>query len=153
MMLTAFIGSCSSIQKSLSFIPGVPNPDTTKVRKVEFLTVKGANQNNAIQIDILFLMNKDLAKSLPATAAEWFDERYLYQSNSDIILADKPIGLQPKKGVYKAKLPKGYKKAAEVIVYANYFPVKGQKRRLLPNTKSVSIELDVQNWTVSSTNK
>ena len=151
-LVATLMSGCSSVQKSLSFIPGVPNPDTTKVRKVFVKAGPNANQNSAVEMDVLFILDKDLAKTLPTTASEWFDERSRYLANNRQTILPAPVGLPPK-GKNKVKLPKGYKKAEDVIAYANYFSSKGQKWLRLPNSKSVSIELGTLNWEFSSTAK
>lgn len=143
---------CSSIQKKLSFVPGISNPDTTKIRSIEISADQLANQNSAVEMDILFIMDKNLTASLPVTAADWFDDRtrYLNNNQQDILAANVEL---PPGGSHKLKMPKGYKKAEDVIAYANYLYSNGQRWLRLTNARHIAVDLEALHWQSSKATK
>lgn len=144
--------ACSTVQKTLSFIPGVSNPDNTHIRSIHINSHANTNENSAVQMDVLFLTSNRIASTLPVTAAEWFDQkpRLLANNAGDLILSS--VELSPG-GRLDMSMPRGYKNAKDVIAYVNYLSASGQKWLRLPNSKSVYVDLGQVTWKPTSTAK
>lgn len=147
MLLVGLLSSgCSAIQSTLSFIPGVHNPNKTAIRGIVLAADTDANNTSGTNIDFLFVFDAGIVSSLPATSPEWFANRSLLINNHGKNMVVSSIGIAP--GTTETLvLPSGYKDARDVIAYADYIPVAGQKWVRVPDVKQVKAVLKKSNLT------
>jgi len=147
LLLSTVLIACLSACSEFALL-SIVDSNKTKIRSIHVETLANANRDSAVQMDVLFLMDENLADRLPETAAEWFDQRNLYiTSNSEELLVES-VELPPLRH-HKLKLPRGYKKSVDVIAYTNYLSATGQKWLRLPNKKFVAITHDSVDWHVN----
>ncbi len=140
LLLTIALTACTAIQKTLSFIPGIPNPSQTAIRSISLQADSNANQNSAVEVDFLFLLDSGLLKSLPATSPEWFEKRRLLVSNHRAQMLVSSVSLAPGTSA-RLTMPRGYRKAEDVILYATYVSASGQKWYRVPNVRAAQVRL------------
>lgn len=141
LLLLTMLVACTAIQRSLSFIPGIPDPTKTAIRTISLEAQANANNNSATRLDFLFLLDSGLTDSLPETAPEWFANRELLVSNNSGQMIVQATGLAPGTSG-SLSLPSGYRQAEDVILYADYILASGQKWYRLPNVRDVRVMLN-----------
>ena len=142
-LLLTGCGALKSVQKKLSFIPGIDDPSKIATRSIRVTASREANNNSATALDLLFVLDKSATARLPKTAKLWFEDR---EGNINSVLGDVivvPVELAPG-GSVDVDMPRGYKKAEALMVFANYLPTRGQKLFKLPDEKTAEIWLDPQ---------
>ena len=137
---SSFLGSCTTIHETISFIPGIPDPRNTAIREIVLEATSDANNASATRIDFLFVFDATLVNSLPGNSPEWFTNRELLMHNhaGDMVVAS--IGITPGTTA-TLELPDGYRDANVVIAYADYIGRAGQKWYRVLNAKAVKVIL------------
>ncbi len=134
------LNGCAQVQKTFSFIPGIPDPENTPVRSISFEANINVNHGNAVEVDVFFVLDANLLEALPATSPEWFSRRSKFLSNHSNEIIVGSVGLVPGSSA-SLLMPQGFKKAKEVVLYANYIATTGQSSYRLPRAKAVHVRL------------
>lgn len=116
-------------------------PLLTPPRSIGLFAADDANESLVTAVDIVFLYDAALVKSMPANAPAWFDLktriRQRHAGTLDVVSLEVPPG----KAV-AVKMPKRASKAVEVFAYASFLSKDGIKRLRLTPFKDVAIYLN-----------
>ncbi|WNO11629.1 hypothetical protein [Teredinibacter sp. KSP-S5-2] len=115
---------------------------SSQVKSIKIVREDGANNNQYILVDVVFVYDKDVESSmLPVKAKDWFLQKdtYLSMSRKKLeVVFHQPVPL----GILDdIKLPKKKKKSKRVMVYIAYYGNKKYFQEDITHMKHIQIDL------------
>jgi len=111
---------------------------------VAVVAAPDANQGMATRLDIVLVHDVALMPRMPATAAQWFEQRAALQAVAGRGLSAVSLQVPPASTVPAVRLPPGASRAAGALVYADLAPGSGATAAPLAPHRCVRIMLTQQ---------
>lgn len=115
--------------------------DTAALKTVNIQASDDVNDFSAVMVDLVFVRDKDLVAQLPDNAPEWFMRKQglLFKYPKELSL--RSLQVPPDFREQAIALPKNYRDAQRVLVYANYVNLQGQLPLEITHYPVINLEL------------
>jgi uncharacterized protein YceK len=146
-MLLLVPSGCSTISKLWG------GPEKATLQQLKVIALADANQGQATELDLVFIYQEDIAKTLPGDAPAWFAKRSAilakYAGDLEVVSLEVPPGYV----IESVTLPKRHGDALQVQAYANYVPATGQYPVVLTRLKNAVLTLQEDKLVFSTADK
>jgi type VI secretion system protein len=110
------------------------------VAQIKVVAEVNANQNNATELDVVFVYDSNVVALLPKTGPDWFSNKAAMVDG--LAASIDVVSLQiPPQTLASAELPKRHGKAIGVYVFVNYLSPAGQPMGNITPYKNMTIWL------------
>lgn len=144
LLMLVLLDGCSTLSKLWG------GPEKAALQQLKVIALADANQGQATELDLVFIYQEDIAKTLPVDAPTWFTQRSAilakYAGQLDVVSLEVPPGYV----IESVQLPDRHGDALQVQAYANYVPAGGQYPLVLTHLKNVVLTLQEDQVVFSS---
>jgi hypothetical protein len=115
--------------------------NTTALKSINLSSTEDANNSSAVMVDIVFVREKNLVAKLPENALDWFAKKKALMLMHADELSVASLQVPPAYSQKSISLPKDYRDAQRVLIYANYVNIEGQVPLEITDYPFVTLDL------------
>lgn len=124
-------------------------PEEAELRAIRIVALPDSNRRSSTGLDLVFLYRVELMEMMPKKVGEWLQRKAELQGAAPQGMDLVPLQIPPSTVMDTVVLPKRYKDAIQVLVYANYLAKGGQHSLDITRFKRVVIQLEAERITLA----